>query len=395
MRHCGLALLAVFALLLCPGLRGAGLPEPPGQRLSWIPHKTKAIPGFVVPVTARLFDAGLADPRGGVYRSVEVFESGTERNGSAHTRGWVLPGGIAVCWNGLVYRVKSAGELANLEADVKRIAVADPWRDRSFPRLRTDDRPSRAERVAEFWTRFRSYGSMAPTSIALLLRLGRVDLAERLWSADGKREDPDEGLWLADAAMSWFGTAYWRLVSAFDAGDDRDAAELGESIVEWRSRVPDEWRVENKWFPKRVPDISFLNAVPVLAADARRRLSQPWRQSIDLTLTAYRAKGPQAAAFARRPQGERIALLVERLDDMVAGKFAISGPVMYQFAPVYRLLVREGEGAVDALADVIRNDDRLTRTFDYSRPWMIDYRPIAVRDVAKLVLAEILMRRLR
>ena len=45
------------------------------------------------------------------------------------THAWVFPGEFAVCWNGLVYRVKSVGAVADLEADVQAIVSTKPWSD--------------------------------------------------------------------------------------------------------------------------------------------------------------------------------------------------------------------------------------------------------------------------
>jgi len=86
-----------------------------------------------------LFDAGLADPRGGDYREVEIFDhswfTGPLVAGSRHldngtktvrTHAWLFPGEFAVCWDGLVYRVRRKGTVVDLEKDVQTILSAQP-----------------------------------------------------------------------------------------------------------------------------------------------------------------------------------------------------------------------------------------------------------------------------
>jgi len=347
-----------------------------------------------VKVSAQLFAAGLADPRGGVYRKVEIFNLHNDQD-TVQTHAWLFPGETAVCWNGLVYRVKSAGAVADLETDVQTVLSAKPWSGRMPTIFRAGDDPDPAP--AAFWSDMQSNQTIVPTSISLLLRLERADLAEKLWAAPevptiaGNKVGPhetEEGLWLATAATAWFATAYWRLVFAFGAGNDLEAADVGESILEWRSRVPDAWRVENRWVPKRVPDISFLNPVPQLTADARRRLKGSKREDLDLKTIADDATG--VGHFSQQPQAVRVAQLIDRLEDMIGSKISYPGPLVFSFAPAYKLLVREGDAAVIALIDAYENDERLTRTFDYSRPWNIAYTPIAVHQVVELLLGDVL-----
>jgi hypothetical protein len=350
----------------------AALPEPPKQREPWQPPAT-SLPDYVVKVTAQLFSAGLADPRGGAYRKVEIFG---RQNGeqTVETHAWLFPGDLAVCWNGLVYRAKTAGDQADLGHDIDVILTARPWAGRRPSVFRARDDSPHAD--ASFWSAMETNSTIVPASIALLLRLGRADLAEKLWAAPeepsfarkpvGPHEN-EEGLWLATAATAWFATAYWRVVGAFQAADDLEAADVGESILQWRSRVPDAWEVENRSAPRRVPDISFMSPVPQLAADARRRLSEPRQTGLS-----------------------RQADLVNRLQDVVGTKISWPGPLVFAFDSIYSQLVNEGDAVVPALIEAYENDHRLTRTFDFGRPWNIDYKPIAVHHVVELILTDLI-----
>jgi hypothetical protein len=387
------ALVVAFALLAAGNTRAA-LPEPPKQHQPWQPPSSTSAPDFLVKVAGTLFDAGLADPRGGDYREVEIFALNNGKK-TVQTHAWVFPGEFAVCWNGLVYRVRGKSAAADLEKDVQAILSAQPFSGRlpSPFRVRSESDHSNAA----FWTDLQTNQTIVPASIALLLRLGRADLAEKLWNAPevpnisgepvGMHEN-EEGLWLATSATAWFATTHWRVVGAFGAGDDQEAVDVAESILEWRSRVPDSWRIENRWVPKRVPDISFLDSVPELVADATRRLREPKREN--LNLQGISANKRDAAVFFRRPQATQIKELIERLEDVRGDKIAFPGPLVFSFDPDYELLKRKGDAAVEALIDAYGNDKRLTRTFDYSRPWSIAYTPVPVHDVVGLLLKDIL-----
>lgn len=382
----------LFVCLLVAIDLNADLPEPPSQHAAWNPPSSVAVPDYVVNVSVTLFAAGLADPRGGSYREVElpVF-IGDEKTLKTHA--WVFPDGYAVAWNGLVYRVQTVGPPADLGSDVRTMVSAHRWGSRMLMRPMDDHDPQEAA----FWYGLSGH-TLAPTSISLLLRLRRSDLAAELWKAPeggaagcfgcAQRHETDEASWLVTAAQVWFGTAYSRLVGAFSRGDYQGAVEVAESLLEWQSRVPDTWRKRKNRFPLRVPDISFLAPVPALLADSERRLEEPARPPLELQA------GPAADAQSAHPpsqsQAARIADLIERLEDVEGAKAGFPGPLIYSFDPVYAALKNEGEAAVDSLLDAYEFDKRLTRTFDFGRPWNIDRTPIPVHDIVEILLGDIL-----
>ncbi len=367
--------------LLTAASAQAALPEPPKQHEPWPAPSATGIPDYVVKVARLLFDAGLADPRGGEYREVEIFNRHNEKN-TMQTHAWVFPGDFAVSWDGLVYRVKASGARANLDQDIRAIVAANPWGGRMPIVFRRDPEPA----TAVFWSDLRRNQTLVPASIALLARLGRTDLAAQLWQS-GPHED-EEGLWLAAAATAWFATAYSRLVGMFGTANDDEAADIAESILLWRSRVPESWRVRNNGVPKRIPDISFLDHVPDLLRDSQRRLRGPKRETVDLLAVGQDKTG--SAEFLKRPQAARIAYLIERLENVRGEKMMWPGPLMYSGDPVFDLLKKEGDAAVEGLLAAYENDQRLTRTFDYSRPWSIEYTPVPVHQVIEILLGDIL-----
>ena len=171
----------VICLLMAADNAPAALPEPPKQHEPWPLPSGTAVPDYVVKVAAVLFSAGLADPRSGVYRKAEIFNL-HNGNATVQTHAWAFPGGYAVCWNGLIYRIRTAGAPADLEKDVRTIVGAQPWSGR-MPFSREDP----AE--ASFWSDMQVNQTIMPASIALLLRLGRTDLAAQLWQAPKVADD--------------------------------------------------------------------------------------------------------------------------------------------------------------------------------------------------------------
>jgi hypothetical protein len=384
----GAAFFALSTLLWAVTLRAA-LPEPARQHEPWTPPPTSTLPDYVFKVAGTLFDAGLADPRGGTYREVEIFAPNRDK-GTLETHAWVFPGGYAVCWNGLVYHVKAAGLPADLDRDVRAILASQPWSGvLPFP-------VQRPPHTVPFWSGLQRGATIAPASIALLARVGRVDLAGQLWQVpqpslmgDPQPHAAEEDIWLSTAASAWFQTAFMRLYDAFTAADDQEAADIAESLLQWRDRVPLSWRERKNWQPLRIPDISVLASVPAIFADARRRLGQPARQPVDLRALSEGKADP--TGYLSQPQAARIADLIGRLQDVRGDKVSIPGPLFFSFDPVCALLIKEGEGAVDALLDAYDSDRRLTRTFDYSRPWIISsYFPVAVHEVVQVLLTDIL-----
>ena len=95
MRGWATALVVAFGLLSAGGMRAA-LPEPPKQREPWQPPSRTSVPDFVVKVAGVLFDAGLADPRGGDYREIEIVDLNNGKK-TVQTHGWLFPGEFAVC----------------------------------------------------------------------------------------------------------------------------------------------------------------------------------------------------------------------------------------------------------------------------------------------------------
>lgn len=382
----------VLCFLVSAAAAHAGLPEPPNQHQPWTQRLDQGVPDYVIKTTAALFEAGLADPRGGAYREIELRE--TDGDGkSLVTHGWVFSEGYAVCWNGLVYPVRRVVAAADLEQDVLTISHSQPWSGRLFFR----EEPPAAE--AAFWFNVELGQTIAPASISLLLRLGRPDLAADLWRApeESFRGDPrgqheqTEAAWFCEAIRAWFAMAFSRLIGARERDDDHDSVDVAESLLQWQSRVLTACGRLSCSAPVGCPDLSFLAPVRSLLTDSQRRLGEPTHSHVDFAALTQGDKKPGPdSVFFRQPQAERIQQLIDRLEDVRGSKMGWPGPIYYQMDPIYDLLKSEGEAAVGPLLDVWEHDKRLTRTVDFTRPWYIQRDPIPVSEVARKLLGDIL-----
>lgn len=381
-------LFAVF-IALSPAVF-AQLPEPPQQHEPWSPPAARDLPDFISKTVPLIFNSGLADPRGGSYRQVEIDVWRAAKPIETHC--WVFNDSYAVCWDGLVYKIRSAGAAANLDDDVRALASADPWRG-SRPIIGTPP-------PATFWSPLRGLDKVAPVAILLLLRLNRPDLAALLWQAP---ESSNINLPLAinfpqlhaqslpqflDAAFrTWLGKAFGVLVSARENGDNRGAMDLARSLLDWRPRAT----AEEASALGSSRNLSFLDPVPELLADSQRRLLEPARAPLNLdALDKEDLHDPTVAAFLAKPQAARIADLIDRLEDAKGSKLMWPGPMIFSFDPTYHRLLKEGLPAVAPLIDAWEHDTRLAFTLDYSRPWIVDREMVPVSDVAKAVVSDIL-----
>ena len=108
-----------------PKFTGKTIPDPPSQGFPWTPPATKLLRALVN-ATASLFELGAADPRGCDYREVEVDEWRVVTK----ARGFVMPerpgvaGRFVVGWDGVVRPALSVGAKADLDSDVRALAVA-------------------------------------------------------------------------------------------------------------------------------------------------------------------------------------------------------------------------------------------------------------------------------
>lgn len=274
-----------------PQFSGTELPAPPEQKSPWT-APVSSLPTNYVTATAILFDQGMADPRGGDYREIEVGTGNvwTGDGGVVKTHGWVFASKnrqrFAVCWNGLVYPTVSGGAQEDRRADVRACIqrAGRQWRD-ALPE---------AYEV--------SYETCFPVKGCLLLRLGEPKLAEDLWlalqigaqrdlnamfrqgGATNAVEEPTSELAKEDPYLQWASDWAWdlfeRAVCAHMRGDDGLALASARILTGARPQIESEAErrgfkrqqtYASPWDGKYQDYVNFLGPLPTLLADQERR----------------------------------------------------------------------------------------------------------------------------
>ncbi len=359
---------------------GASYPLPPRQGAPWVAPAT-SVPAPVVAATKALFGEGMADPRGCAYREIEIAVGDVWSGGGKPiaTHGWVLPGeAFAVAWNGLVYRVASAGAPADVGVDVKAALDADAEARAKEQRDNPGSEFHRFPSIGEA-------GSVSATSmnmlkVPMLLRLGEGALAARFLKAYG--DEQLEKHPYVSLATRWVWARYDRAVTAHMRGDDGLALESLRPLPRIARAVEEELAALHE-APARqraagpYPHLSFLAHVDVLLADQERRARAP-EAKVDL------------AAVQKLPEPQRIAALVAALDQVSARQWGQPGGVSLAEDPIVRALVAEGEPAVEPLLAVLEKDTRLTRSVHFWRDFAMQRSVLGVHEAAYTALATIL-----
>lgn len=351
-----------------PRFEGASIPDPPQQKAPWTRPPT-TLPRFLLDATARLFEQGVADPRGCEYRDVEVGETARFT-----TRGFVFPTEGAqrfvVGWDGVVRPALTVGPARDLGDDIRRIAAAAAAeRAKADPSDRSDAflRPWRQSAL--------DADSRSPLRLVLLLRLGRADLAEALFAAStswrpgaaGVRDLTDYGMSYLTLADEWADTVFARAAEAHARGDDVVALDAARRVDAFRAAAqrtaaemgfPKEPRRNGDWptGPGPAPDyFPGLRQLAVLLADQERRAKEP-----------PRAKETPAGADA----AVRIAAMVRDLDQIAERQMMSPGAARPADSALARKLIAEGDAAVGPLLDVLAHDRRLTRSLSHGRGFL-------------------------
>jgi hypothetical protein len=279
-----------------PLFTGDSLPTPP-QQFAADDIPTTNLPSLFVASSMKLFQQGLADPRGCEYQEIEVGTGSCWQGdaGVVKVHGWVIPTApenhqsFAICWNGLVYPVVSIGTNADLRGDILAAIKAnqEPSQCKLFA---TSYYPS-AFAVSE--SHSISHLSLLAIKVSLLLKLAEVELAEAIWPSfwshtfdqandDNKFKDPYLIL-----ANEWLWALFDRAVCAHMRGDDKLAFLSANLLLTIGNSVEAEAKQRGFEYPNfshnrnREPHyFRFLQQVPVLLADQQRRAKQPQRHQV-------------------------------------------------------------------------------------------------------------------
>lgn len=371
---------------------GDSMPEPPAQHDKWTPPDGSQ--KELAEAARILFDQGMADPRGLEYRQIKVATGNVWGNFDGHnstmtaevlqTHGWVLPAhaGIAqrfaVCWNGLVYPVLAVGEPCDLEKDVEAQLKPPPDKQDGFMRRMQTymSAPDEAAGVA--------FDMPLPLKSMLLLRLGKADLAAKVWQAsytdpgspDRKPPSAQADIYQRLATM-WLFSFYDRAICAWMRRDDdlalvtfRQLAPLTPIVKKTYDGLPDTQKL-----PMSGEAFDFLNQVPIYLADMERRHKEaPHKPALELG----RDKFPDKAAW--------IKALIEDLEDVYVPQDGQPGWPMLDQSATVQALVKEGNDAVEPLLDCLEHDNRYARTVHFWRDFAPNRSMISSYEAAYTAL---------
>ncbi|MGO8749239.1 MAG: hypothetical protein ACLQNE_25040 [Thermoguttaceae bacterium] len=404
-----------------PSLRLASdsIPSPPQQTVAWNAPQTKLSKEFIS-ATTMIFQQGLADPRGCEYREIEVVVGGFEPPWSdrgVKTHGWVLPDDgkqkqrFGVCWNGLVYPLVSTGKPADLRADASVAAKAElatirgitGWYWKQTFEEYCFCHPSEARSVSQ--------DTSLPVKTCLLLRLGEVELAEKIWSRWGSSlrsfsveeqhyRSVEESVepnrpYLRDAysvlANCWTLSLFDRAVAAHMRSDDRLALVSAETLGSVWPAV--EAVAAKRGFARPSPEkieqgvpyfLLDVHRASELLADQQRRAKERRQETAppvlsgdypDMQSTTVLGFSVALGKEIRRysDKARRIDLLIRELEEITSD----NSPTV--------LVTTEGEDAVEPLLKCLESDIRLTR-----RPGREERYPLRVHPFAEQALEVVL-----
>jgi len=323
-------------------------PIPPEQNDPWTSPPTTLSPAVVSGIS-QLFSDGMADPRGCEYREIQIQISPKYKE---NVHGWVLPGTgkqrYGIGWNGVVYPLASVGASVDLQ---KEFSVSPPGSFRGngngWP---MSDRMSLLT-VTEL-----------PIKTAMLLRLGQVDLAEKVWNAgylgadQAKLKDPYGGI-----ADIWLGRWFNHAMQCYLDGDYASALSICRSLSPVVKRVEATYEARGLKPPweeniSAIAQSENLWQLPVLEAESERRLhEQPFTPVIQ---SGNPSVGPQL-----------ITALIRDLETVQVRQVMNPGDANVLDDPVVQMLIHEGDAAVEPLLKCLVEDNRLTCSRYTSGMW--------------------------
>ena len=360
MRACVFFGAVIVFLSVLTGCKGASaqvannpLPSTAIQAKTWTSPKT-SVPTEFVGATKFLLERGFGDPRGCEYRTAKIkvrYAGGYGQPIPIH--GWVDGSKKVLAWDGLVYESVTIGQPADLKKDVVA-AVADPSPDSYDP---------------FGWSEAETAKIRQESGAALLLVAGETGLAEKLWTKISANRNAGEV-----AGMLGFNFTRKRMdraTVAFIAGDDKaayiDASQLVAQTRElgnYFTPLLNQHSTSGSGNPAHREFVS-LDLAATIAQDAARRIRRG-------------SKAPDLKAISSMPGQDRIAALIDALDEVGRGMASGEGYPGPADSPIVQALVKEGNSAVEPLLDAFETDSRISRigVVGRSRPPYVRFVPV-------------------
>ncbi len=279
-----------------------------------------------------------------------------------------VAGRFVVGWDGVVRPALKVGPKADLESDVRTLAVALKKSRESpkFLRYRstnvgTGTTTEHREAISPFFDD-RGPATVVPRSpltLCTLLRLGRADLAELLyaaattWTPDNARPDlTDENISFPSLSGGWADTVYSRLIAAHCTADDAIALDAARRLDRFRQALeakPGVRPAEPKTERQRRDQPAYVrnaNVMAELLADQERRAKEAPRGPVP-------PPGGDPAA--------RIAALIRDFDQIHVTQLFHNAGAEPGDGAIVNEIVAEGDPAVGPLLAALESDTRLTR----------------------------------
>lgn len=313
-------------------------------KLDWTPPKSAIDSGYVA-AAKQLLGNGLADPRGGRFCSVpiEIGDAARGRLDFKQVFGWVKPDGKRfVALDGVEYPVKGGA----VQAEPDSVFTASSSTQGHVPR----------------GIEISPQNAAVP---ALLLLVGRVDLAERVYSSTIGRFAGSSAQMLFDHLRQRY---QMQAAQALMTRHDADGVNWARWMVKV-CMVQDTFPLKPR-FPHAPLPPSNTAFARSLFADLQRRVDSPKKEPIDLE------------ALKKLDESTRVKALVDALDTVAAKQMGQPGGIDYMNDPVAQAVTAQGKAIVPLLIDAIENDKRLTRTVSYGRDFFPERSIHTVKSVA-------------
>jgi len=224
-----------------------------------------------------------------------------------------------------------------------------------------------------------------PISSALLYRLGKRDLANKIWSASFTTGAfTESGYPYLTIANIWAWDLFDRAVTTHMNGEDRLSMESSRLLSQIQPLIDSKAKEENVPPPfmyrgnsQPPPFLVFLDQLPQLLRDEERRCQEAPYVPVLQTIPP--------------PQGtDRINGLIRDLENVSEHQMSQPGGVMLSGSPIIQALIAEGDAAVEPLIKCLESDQRLTRSVGFGRDFWPDRHLFTVRDAAFVALKGIL-----
>jgi len=363
-----ITLLAAISLVANPAraftpsdASGGMVPNPPQQTAPWSGQYT-AISKDV----DRFFQLGGADPRGCEYKAVKIRIGKELLNAHA----WVIPNTnpvYAVAWDGLIYRVESVGEPANLDNDAVFVAKSftKPKKGSNLPEYLDFSRNFYLNYYSlpeSFAIDYRPHASLtyflgarwtpSRSQLVLLMRLGRFDVAKQALGDAFNTPDPPYsppvGNKLTGFADQLIAELRWNLmIKAVDAhcADDRSSALAACKILDMHFKTTNfDLQKLNHRDGYSTYDYQYLQNFIPLMADEQRRMAEASNASTVV---------PKYVSRQDAEAGDYI----KEIDNC-------ESPIFFGTVdPPIKRLIALGDKAVEPLINAVKNDSRLTKAY--------------------------------